>query len=192
MHAAETPVPIRAIRYGASGPLCAMVSSAVCTPSEDGAYATVKLLHAPIARLAGMSATRNCEASGPFVVQPVTVRTSSSALPMRNVLVSTLPVPRLPQSVPLARSAGSPLTTNARFVPRTHTASSCASRAFVTSGAGFQFESPPWLATIVTTPVAVNVRFVPSLITPGPLSTAKLTGRPEAAVAINGTVLLSY
>ena len=60
----------------------------------------------------------------------------------------------------------------------------------VTFGAGFQLVSPGWLATMLTEPAPVKVRFVPPVIMPGPLPTAKLTGRPLDAVAANCTRLL--
>ncbi len=54
---------------------------------------------------------------------------------------------------------------------------------FVTSGAAFQFVSPACEAMTDTTPAPVNDRFVPPLIAAGPLPTAKLTGKPDVAVA---------
>ena len=60
----------------------------------------------------------------------------------------------------------------------------------VSSGAGFQLPSPPWLATTATVPVPVNDRFVPPESVAGPLATAKVTSSPEEAVALKPIVLV--
>ena len=64
----------------------------------------------------------------------------------------------------------------------------------VTLGAGAQDAFPDWLATILTKPVAAKARFVPPVIVPmialGPLLTAKVTGKPEDACALNPTLVV--
>ncbi|OQA29599.1 MAG: hypothetical protein BWY59_00187 [Verrucomicrobia bacterium ADurb.Bin345] len=58
---------------------------------------------------------------------------------------------------------------------------------FVTAVAAFQFPSPLCRASTSTSPVPLNVRFVP-LTRPGPETTANsVTGSPELAVAPNAT-----
>ena len=61
----------------------------------------------------------------------------------------------------------------------------------LTSAAGFQFVSPAWLAATLTVPAAVNVRFVSSEMSPGPLATANDTGRPESASALKATMFVA-
>ena len=59
--------------------------------------------------------------------------------------------------------------------------------AFVALAAAFQFASPAWLATMLTAPVPLNVRFVPPEIEAGPAPTANDTSSPLVAVAASPT-----
>ena len=63
--------------------------------------------------------------------------------------------------------------------------------AFV-AAAGSQSASPACVATTLTVPAPVKLRFVPPPIVPGPDATAKVVGSPELAVAASPTTLVVH
>ena len=67
------------------------------------------------------------------------------------------------------------------------------SNSWFTSGAALYCELPAWLALITTFPAPVIVAVL-LLTVAGPLTTVKLTGRPESAVAdrANGVLVVTW